>query len=97
MSLFPSVLRTVVPLLAGWALTVLTGLGLNADSTTVASGVTIAVSATYYLLFRLIERAAEYLDMPWFRAAAGVLLGYARPPRYESTDDVEALIRASRQ
>ncbi len=95
--LLPSILRTVVPLLAGWAITVLSGLGLSADSTAVAGGVTVATAAVYYLLFRLAERAAEHLGVPWLRAAAGVALGYARPPRYESTDDVAALIRASRR
>ncbi|MER5601529.1 hypothetical protein [Streptomyces sp. NPDC002265] len=96
--LFPSVLRTVVPLLAGWAITVLTGLGLQADSATVAGGVTVAVAAVYYLAFRVIERLTEKLHGPaWLTMVAGLLLGYARPPRYESTDDVEVLLRASRQ
>ncbi|MBN0043129.1 hypothetical protein JS756_03165 [Streptomyces actuosus] len=95
--LLPSILRTVVPLLAGWAVTVLSGLGLHADSTAVAGGVTVAVAAAYYLLFRLVERAAEHLSIPWLQAAAGVALGYARPPRYESTDEIAALVRASRE
>lgn len=95
--LFPSVLRTVVPLLAGWAITALSGLGLDADSTTVAGGATVAVSGAYYLVFRVVERATEKFGGPvWLRTASGLLLGYARPPRYESTDDVKALIRASR-
>ncbi|MFG2307676.1 hypothetical protein ACGFS9_03135 [Streptomyces sp. NPDC048566] len=95
--LLPSILRTVVPLLAGWALTVLTGLGLHADSTAVAGGVTIAVAAAYYLAFRILERIGEKISVPWLATLAGLLLGYARPPRYEPTDDVGALIRASRQ
>ncbi|MEU5094955.1 hypothetical protein [Streptomyces sp. NPDC020996] len=95
--LLPSILRTVVPLLAGWVITVLAGLGLQTDSTTVAGGLALAVAAAYYLAFRVIERAAEKAGGPaWIRTAAGLLLGYARPPRYESTDDVQALIRASR-
>lgn len=95
--LLPSILRTVVPLLAGWAITTLSGLGLDADSTAVAGGTTVAVSSVYYVAFRLVERLAEKLGRPiWLRTTAGLLLGYARPPRYKSTDDVEALIRASR-
>lgn len=96
--LLPSILRTVVPLLAGWAITVLSGLGLEADSATVAGGVTVAIAAAYYLVFRVVERLAERLRGPaWLRTTSGLLLGYARPPRYESTDDVQALIRASRR
>src|SRR3954470_1688258 len=95
--LLPSILRTVVPLLAGWVITVLSGLGLASDSTTVSGGITVAVAAVYYLVFRVAERVAEKLGGPaWVRAAAGLLLGYAKPPGYESTDDVTALVRASR-
>jgi hypothetical protein len=83
--LLPSILRTVVPLLAGWAITVLSGLGLTADSAAIAGGVTAAVTAAYYLTFRLVERAVEKLDGPgWVRVAAGLLLGYARPPQYQT-------------
>jgi hypothetical protein len=96
--LLPSILRTIVPLLAGWAITVLSGLGLSADSTTVSGGITVAVAAVYYLAFRIVERLTEKLGGPaWVRAAAGLLLGYAKPPRYEATDDIAALVRASRQ
>lgn len=96
MNLFASIMRTLVPLLAGWVLTLLTGLGLSADSGTVAGGITIAVAAAYYIAFRVTERVAERLRVPWMRTAAGLALGYARPPQYTPTDDVEALIRASR-
>ncbi len=95
--MFPSIMRTLVPLLAGWVLTLLTGLGLTVDSGTVAGGITVAVAAAYYIAFRVAERVAERLRVPWLRTAAGLALGYAKPPRYEATDDVEALIRASRR
>lgn len=94
--MFPSIMRTFVPLLAGWVLTFLTGLGLTVDSGTVAGGITIAVAAAYYVVFRVAERVAERLRVPWLRTAAGLALGYARPPRYTPTDSVEALIRSSR-
>ena len=96
MNLFTSIVRTLVPLLAGWVITLLTGLGLTVDSATVAGGITVAVAGAYYVAFRVVERLAARRSMPWLRTAAGLLLGYAKPPRYESTDDVEALIRASR-
>ncbi|CCK30378.1 hypothetical protein BN159_5999 [Streptomyces davaonensis JCM 4913] len=86
-----------MPLLAGWALTVLTGLGPQTDSTTVAGGMTIAVAAVCCLAFRVVERLVEKASGPaWLLSLAGLLLGYAKPPRYESTDDVAALVRASR-
>ncbi|MFF9324051.1 hypothetical protein ACF1AY_04960 [Streptomyces sp. NPDC014776] len=80
--LLPSLLRTVVPMLAGWIITLLTGLGLHADSTTVAGGLTIAVAAAYYLVFRLLEWVGERLPGVALQRAAGVFLGWARPPSY---------------
>lgn len=94
--MFPSIMRTLVPLFVGWVLTLLTGLGLTADSNSVVGGITIAVAAAYYIAFRVAERVAERLRVPWLRTAAGLALGYARPPQYTPTDDVEALIRSSR-
>lgn len=84
MNLFASVLRTVVPLLVGWVLTVTGALGIDADSTAVAGGVTAAVTAVYYLVFRLIEEAAGRVGNETVRKIAGVLLGYARPPEYRA-------------
>lgn len=86
MNLFASLLRTVVPLLAGWVLTVTGALGLDVDSATVAGGVTAAVTAVYYLLFRLVEEAAGRLGWQPVRLLAGVLLGWARPPQYPGGD-----------
>jgi hypothetical protein len=95
--LLPSVLRTVVPLVAGWIIVALTGLGFTLDSNKAQAGVTLAIVAAYYLVFRLVERAAEKLGGPlWLKGAAGMLLGYARPPKYAPTDDVGELIRQSR-
>lgn len=95
--LLPSVLRTVVPLVAGWVIVALTGLGFSIGSDTVQAAVTLAAAGTYYLVFRLVERVAEKVAWPaWVQGAAGALLGYARPPRYQSTDDVGELLRQSR-
>ncbi|GGZ73366.1 hypothetical protein ACFOOM_00815 [Streptomyces echinoruber] len=95
--LLPSVLRTVVPLVAGWIIVALTHLGFSLGSDTAQTAVTLAVAGSYYVLFRLVERLAEKLGGPaWVKGAAGALLGWARPPRYRSTDDVADLIRQSR-
>jgi hypothetical protein len=96
-SLFPSLLRTVVPLVAGWIIVALTGLGFSVDSNTAQTAIAFAVAGVYYLVFRLVERAAEKFRGPaWVKGAAGALLGYARPPRYKATDDVAELVRQSR-
>ncbi|MFF6801162.1 hypothetical protein [Streptomyces sp. NPDC012616] len=96
-SLFPSVMRTVVPLVAGWIIVALTGLGFSVDSHTAQTAIAFAVAGAYYLVFRLVERAAEKFHGPaWVKGAAGALLGYARPPRYKSTDDVGDLLRQAR-
>jgi hypothetical protein len=79
-SLFPSLSRTVVPIVAGWVLTFLTGLGVDFSSTTVTSVVTAGFSAAYYLVFRLLERVSPEGGAP--EKIFGVLLGYARRPEY---------------
>ncbi|MFD8233986.1 hypothetical protein ACFV20_19160 [Streptomyces sp. NPDC059696] len=81
-SLFPSVMRTVVPLLVGWVLSVTGALGIEADSVAVASGVTVLVTGVYYLVFRALEQVAARLEWEPVRVAAGLLLGWARPPAY---------------
>ena len=87
MNLLASLLRTVVPLLAGWLLTAADVFGIQADSTAVAGGVTVAVSAVYYMVLRLIEEGAARADWPPLRVAAGVLLGWAAPPQYPGRDE----------
>ncbi|WP_019061673.1 hypothetical protein [Streptomyces prunicolor] len=95
--LLPSILRTVVPLVAGWIIVALTHLGFTLDSNTAQAAVTLAVAGAYYLVFRLVERTAEKFGGPvWLKGAVGALLGYARPPRYKATDDVAELVRQSR-
>ncbi|WP_405477775.1 hypothetical protein [Streptomyces canus] len=88
--LLPSLLRTLVPLLAGWIIVALTGLGFTLDSNSAQTAVAFAVAGAYYVVFRLVERAAEKFGGPLW------LLGYARPPRYKPTDDVVELLRQSR-
>ncbi|MFF0426919.1 hypothetical protein ACFYUJ_21205 [Streptomyces sp. NPDC004520] len=83
MNLLASLLRTVVPLLAGWVLTVTGALGIEANSTAVAGGITAAVTLAYYVLLRLAEELADRIGWEPGRFIAGILLGWARPPAYE--------------
>ena len=82
MNLFASVLRTAVPLLAGWILTVTGALGIETDQAAIVGGVTAAVTLAYYVLLRLAELGAERIGWEPLRLVAGLLLGWARPPAY---------------
>lgn len=78
--LFPSLLRTVVPLAAGYVITLLAELGVSFPSEQVTSVATVGISGAYYTAFRLVE---HYAPTGGFAAkVAGILLGYARPPEY---------------
>ncbi|MFF9146313.1 hypothetical protein ACF1BN_15780 [Streptomyces sp. NPDC014861] len=82
MNALPSILRTVVPVLAGWILTVTGAVGLEVDTVTLAGGVTAAVTVAYYVVFRLGELLAARIGWEPGRIIAGLLLGWARPPVY---------------
>lgn len=91
--LFPSILRTVVPLIAGYAITVLTEVGVKFPSEQVTSVVTVGISGAYYTAFRLVE---HYAPTGGFAAkVAGTLLGYARPPQYPATPAAPVLTVAA--
>ncbi|WP_329214772.1 hypothetical protein OG352_05125 [Streptomyces sp. NBC_01485] len=82
-ALFTSFMRTVVPIAAGLVLSWLARTGLNVfDSATVTMWVTSGLTAAYYAVFRLLEAGAGRIGWSWLRKAAGVLLGWARPPQY---------------
>lgn len=78
--LLPSLLRTVVPLAAGYVITVLAEIGVKFPSEQVTSVATVAISGAYYTAFRLVEHYAPKGGVA--AKVAGVLLGYARPPEY---------------
>jgi hypothetical protein len=80
--LFPSAMRTLVPIVAGALLTLALRTGVDLDSGTATTVVTAALTAVYYLLFRGFEHLADRLGAGRLRTAAGVLLGWARPPQY---------------
>lgn len=72
-SVLPSILRTLVPILVGYfaAWPVAKALGLTDEQVT--SLITALITAAYYLAVRLLEQVA-----PQF----GWLLGYASAPKY---------------
>ncbi|WP_392967144.1 hypothetical protein [Streptomyces sp. LN245] len=86
-SLFPSIMRTAVPLIAGWLLTLAVQAGVTIDSDKVTYAVNLGLVLAYYLVFRLLEVLGTKLRGTALQKAAGFLLGWARPPAYPSTDD----------
>lgn len=81
-ALFVSFMRTAVPLVAGWLLTLAVRAGIDVDGATATSLVTVVLAAAYYLVFRLLEVLGERARGTALQSIAGVLLGWARPPQY---------------
>lgn len=81
-ALFVSYIRTVVPFVVGWLLTLALRAGIDIDSETVTGAVTVGLGVAYYLLFRGLEWLGERLPGTALQTIAGVLLGWARPPAY---------------
>ncbi|MET9099932.1 hypothetical protein [Streptomyces antibioticus] len=84
--LFISFMRTAVPLVAGWLLTLAVQTGVTIDSTTVTGAVTVALVLAYYGVFRLLEVLGTRLRGTALQTVAGLLLGWARPPQYPDAD-----------
>jgi hypothetical protein len=82
LNLFPSFMRTLVPIAAGALLTLAAKTGIDLDSGTSTTVATAILTAAYYLLFRLLEETATRIGNTPLRKLAGVLLGWARPPQY---------------
>lgn len=82
MNLFASFMRTVVPIVAGFVLTLLVRIGVEFDSVSVASVVTTVLTGAYYATFRLLESLAVKIRSRPLATAAGILLGWATPPDY---------------
>ncbi|MFF9088664.1 hypothetical protein ACF1BE_19970 [Streptomyces sp. NPDC014991] len=80
--LFISLMRTGVPLVAGWLLTLAVRAGVGIDSATITSAVTVALTLAYYLVFRLLEWLGKRAPGTFLQNLAGVFLGWARPPAY---------------
>lgn len=79
-SVFPSVMRTVVPLAVGWVVTALAAVSVDFGSEATTSVVTVVVSGAYYTLFRLLENIAPTGGRA--EKLFGFLLGFVRPPMY---------------
>lgn len=82
-NLFTSFMRTLVPWGVALVLAGTGWLGIPVDSTAAAAAVTVGLGAAYYAAFRGLEALAERLAWRPLQLAAGVLLGWARPPAYE--------------
>lgn len=80
--LFVSFMRTAVPLVAGWLLTLVVHAGLDFNSATITGAVTVALGVAYYLVFRVLELLGERASGTVLQHLAGVFLGWARPPAY---------------
>ncbi|MFI8531811.1 hypothetical protein ACIGMX_16415 [Streptomyces aquilus] len=85
-TLFVSAMRTGVPLVAGWLLTLAVQAGVTIDSDKVVTAVTVVLALAYYLLFRLLELLGTRLRGTVLQNIAGLLLGWARPPSYPKVD-----------
>ncbi|MET9816504.1 hypothetical protein [Streptomyces sp. NPDC006355] len=87
-ALFVSFMRTVVPFVVGWLLTLAVRAGVEIDSATVTGAVTVALGVAYYFVFRLLEWIGERLPGAALQTVAGVLLGWARPPSYPKVPEL---------
>jgi hypothetical protein len=81
-NLFPSFMRTLVPIAAGALLTLAAKTGIDLDSGTSTTVATAILTAAYYLAFRLLEETGNRIGNTPLRKLAGILLGWARPPQY---------------
>lgn len=75
--IFPSVIRTIVPMIVGWILAQLAIRGLNLPPDTVTQVVTWVITAAYYGLARVLETR--------FKPVWGWLLGLPKAPTYAPT------------
>lgn len=82
MSLFASLMRTLVPIVVGLVLGLAAKAGLELDDATTTTYVTAAMTAGYYAAFRGLEELAAHIGWRRLQVLAGVLLGWARPPQY---------------
>lgn len=82
-NLFTSLMRTVVPIVAGLLLGLAARVGLDLDDATATAYVTAGLTAGYYALWRTLEELAGRIGWEPLRTLAGLLLGWAKPPQYE--------------
>ncbi|MDX3199969.1 hypothetical protein [Streptomyces scabiei] len=92
-SLFISLMRTAVPLVAGWLLSLAVWAGVEVDSQAVTGAVTLALALAYYALFRLLELLGVKARGTVLQKLAGFLLGWARPPAYPAEPSLPPVAR----
>ncbi|MFB7858808.1 hypothetical protein [Rhodococcus qingshengii] len=88
-ALYVSVIRTVVPIIAGGVISAAAFIGLELSGELTAVVITTVVSAVYYTVFRFLEDKAQHIDVPWLKELAGKLLGMARPPEMDKKETDE--------
>jgi hypothetical protein len=93
MNLFTSLMRTLVPVVAGLLLSLAAKVGLDLDDATATAYTTAAVTAAYYALWRALEELAGRIGWTPLRTLAGVLLGWAKPPQYEQPTTVPVKVK----
>ncbi|MGW4300441.1 hypothetical protein ACWEHT_11750 [Streptomyces sp. NPDC004646] len=87
--LFISAMRTGVPLVAGWLLTLAVRSGVTIGSATLTGAVTVGLALAYYVAFRLLELLGERARGTALQNLAGLFLGWARPPAYPKFQTLE--------
>ncbi|MDX3162449.1 hypothetical protein PV516_01360 [Streptomyces scabiei] len=92
-SLFISLMRMAVPLVAGWFLSLAVWAGVEVDSQAVTGAVTLALALAYYALFRLLELLGVKARGTVLQKLAGFLLGWARPPAYPAEPTLPPVAR----
>lgn len=71
--MLPSIIRTVVPLIVGWLLSIPVVAGLGIDQSALETLFSTLISIVYYVVVRQIEK---------YYPKAGILLGYPAAPSY---------------
>lgn len=87
--LFISFMRTVVPLVAGWLISLAVWAGVDVDSQAVVTAVTLALTVAYYAIFRVLELLGQRARGDLLQKLAGLALGWARPPQYPEQPELE--------
>ncbi len=85
MNIYLSLLRTGVPALVGWLITLAARIGLGLDPSALSGVLVPLVGFAYYAVFRFAE---EHVSPKW-----GWLLGYGRPPEYAGGKAVLPTVR----
>jgi hypothetical protein len=81
-----SVLRSLVPLVAGGILAAAGYLGLPVTGEQAAVLATLGLAGAWYLTGRGLELAGTRWGWAWLRLLGGLMLGWPRQPQYQRPD-----------